>query len=223
MPIVLMALTLQLSGCAWLDSWFAPAPELQATDLATQGMENFENGRYRGAITSFEKLKDWYPFSKFAILAELKIADAHYRLKEYEEAVVAYQEFESLHPRNEAIPYVIYQIGMCYFERIDTVDRDQKPAQKALETFTRLQNQYPTDPYTAKAKGDISACLRSLAGHDMYVGKFYFDTKHYQAALHRFQRVITKYPDVGVHREALAYLSKCREAIAKSAQSGKEG
>lgn len=204
-----MAILFLISGCGW----FQVKDEMSGQELAQDGMEEYNSGNYRNAIESFEKLKDWYPFSKLAMLAELKIADAHFELEEYEEAIVAYEEFASLHPRNEAIPYVIYQIGLCYFNRVDTVDRDQTNAQKALETFTRLAKQYPKDPYAFKANEKAKECLKSIAGHEFYVGLFYFKNKHYKAALERFRSVITRYPDVGVHQQALQYIARCEAAI----------
>ena len=211
--ILLLSLVslLVFSGCAW----FETKEEKPAKELASDGMDHFNDGDYKDSIELFEKLKDWYPFSKYAILAELKIADAHYKLKEYEEAIFAYEEFESLHPRNEAIPYVIYQIGLCYFEQIDTVDRDQTSAQKALVTFQRLKKQYPDNSYTNKTEGKIKKCVKSLAGHEFYVGLFYFKSKHYKAALNRFKSVLSKYPDVGVHQKALQYIVLCEVSLTK--------
>lgn len=200
-----------LAGC----SWFQTKEEKPAQELASDGMEAFKNGKYDKAIESFQKIKDWYPFSKYAILAELKIADAHFNLKEYEEAVFAYEEFENLHPRNEAIPYVIYQIGQCYFVQIDTIDRDQTSSQKALDTFKRLIKQFPEDPYAARAGEHIKKCIKSLAGHELYVGLFYFKSKHYKAALKRFEAVLNKYPDVGLHYKALQYLARAEAASKK--------
>lgn len=204
---------LVVSGCAW----FETKEEKTAQELASDGMDQFNRGKYKKAIESFEKLKDWYPFSKFVILAELKIADAYYNIKEYEEAVAAYEEFENLHPRNEAVPYTIYQIGLCYFEQIDTVDRDQTSAKKALDTFNRLKKQFPVDSYTIKAQEHIKKCLKSLAGHEFYVGIFYLKNKHYKAALNRFKSVLSNYPDVGVHQTALQYIALC-EALLKEQQ-----
>ncbi|MBW2598249.1 MAG: outer membrane protein assembly factor BamD, partial [Deltaproteobacteria bacterium] len=157
---------------------------------------------------------DWYPFSKYVPFAELKIADANYNIEEYEEAVSAYEEFESLHPRNEAIPYVIYKMGLCYFQQIDTIDRDQSTAKKALDTFHRLKKQFPKDPYAIKAEENIKKCLKSLTGHELYVGLFYLKSKHYKAALHRFESILTQYPDVGVHQKALQHIATC-EALLK--------
>ncbi len=178
-------------------------------------MESYQEGNYRDAIESFEKLKDWYPFSKYAILAELKIADSHFKLKEYEEAVSAYEQFESLHPLNDAIPYIIFQIGLCYFEQVDTPDRDQTTARKALEAFNRLIKQFPNDIYAAKAREYTGICYKSLGESELEIGIFYYKSKHYKAALERFKAVITNYPDVGVHQKALQYIALCETSLSK--------
>jgi outer membrane protein assembly factor BamD len=199
------------SGCAW----FQPKEEETALELVSNGMDQFNNEDYQDSIESFEKLRDWYPFSKYVILAELKIADAYYHIKNYEEAVAAYEAFENLHPRNEAIPYVIFQIGLCYYDQIDTVDRDQTPAKNALDTFNRLKKQFPGDSYARRAEDHIKKCIKSLAGHEFYVGLFYYKGKHYKAALNRFKSVLSNFPDVGVQQQALQYLSRCEVLLTK--------
>lgn len=206
--LAIVAITvLTLSGCAWFGK---DKPEKPAQQLVQEGVADYDRGNYKNALEAFQQLRDWYPFSKYAILAELRIPDAHYHLEEYPEAVAAYEEFERLHPRNEAVPYVIYQIGRCHFEQIDAVDRDQTSARKAMETFQRLIRQYPDDPYAKQANGHLVACIQSLAGHEFYVGQFYYKRQYYQAALHRFMAVINQYPDVGYHQQALRYIAECQ-------------
>lgn len=202
---------LAFAGCAARDT----DVEKPVHELAADGTKAFEEQEYRDAITYFGKLRDWYPFSKYAKLAELKIADAHYHLKEYDEAITAYEEFEELHPRNDAIPYVIYQIGLCHYEQLDTIDRDQVSAKKAIATFNRLIDNYPDDPYTNQAQELYRLCLKSLAEHDLYVGLFYYKTKHYEAALERFRSVVNNYPDVGAHQTALKYIAACEIVLAE--------
>ena len=196
-----------------------PDVDKPAHELAANGMEAFEEKDYKDALRYFEKLRDWYPFSKYAKLAELKIADAHYHLGEYPDAILAYEEFEELHPKNEAIPYVIYQIGLCHYEQLDTIDRDQTPAKKAIGTFNRLMRNYPDDPYSLKAGELYRLCLKSLAEHDLYIGLFYYKTKHYQAALKRFQAVVRQYPDVGAHQTALKYIAACELVLEKQTEN----
>lgn len=222
-----MTALLLLYACSWLQE----QEEKPADVLIKEGVAAFNAGDYEDAIEAFEQLRDWYPFSKYAILAELKIADAHFELGQYEDAVFAYEEFEQLHPRNEAIPYVIYQIGLCHYRRIDTVDRDQTSAQKALDTFGRLQQQFPDDAYAHSASNYVTHSLQSLAGHDFYVGMHYYKGRHFQAALERFKSVVTQYPDVGLTGKALAYIANCEahivkekaQAAAESTSDGKGG
>jgi outer membrane protein assembly factor BamD len=210
---------LAAAGCTMLkDTWrqiTGEDQEYSAQELVWVGMESYESGDYRRAIEKFERIKDWYPYSRYAALAELKIGDAHYKLEEYEEAIFAYEEFEKLHPRNEAIPYVVYQIGRCYFDQIDTVDRDQTPARKAIETFRRLQKQFPNDQYAHTAETHLNKCHKSLSGNEFIIGLYYYKSKHYKAAHRRFMAVISEYPDVGYHQKALQYLGKCEAYLAK--------
>ena len=196
------------AGC----TWHAPK-EKSAMELTAIGMKAFDKKKYFNAIDSFEKLRDWYPFSKYAILAELKIADSHFYLKEYDEAVLAYKEFENLHPRNDVIPYIINQIGLCYVKQIDTIDRGQTPAKKGKAEFKRLLRQFPETEYSLKAKEHLKKCRESLAGHDLYVGLFYFKTKHYKAALYRFMGIVKEYPELEVSQEALSHIPLCESLI----------
>jgi outer membrane protein assembly factor BamD len=212
--VVCMSALLILCACAGSE----PKEEKSAQELVQDGVDFFEAGKYKKAIESFEKLRDWYPFSKYAILAELKIADAHFNLEAYADAIFAYEEFEQLHPRNEAVPYVIYRIARSYFNQIDTIDRDQTNANKALETYRRLVQQYPHDVYAGMARSDMLACYQSLAGHEFYVGEFYYQNKNYKAALVRFTAVVEQYPDVGYHQPALAYLANCQAWIQSQLQ-----
>ena len=75
--VISLVSLLFFTGCAFFQS----ETQRSAEELVHDGMEDFEDGDYKDAIKSFETLKDWYPFSKYAILAELKIGDSYYHLE----------------------------------------------------------------------------------------------------------------------------------------------
>jgi len=180
-------------------------------------MEAFEDGDYRGALKAFRTLKERYPYSRYAILAELKIGDAHFHRKEYPEAIAAYEEFASLHPKNEAVPYVLYQIGACYYEQLMTRDRDQTATREAISSFQRLIKSYPSSAQTNKAKERIQICRELLAENELYVARFYYKSEHYKAALARFERVLIDYNNVissETRREVEELIVVCKEKIA---------
>lgn len=208
---LILAMVMFISGCG-LFGGRRPA-EKTAEELASEGLAAYNHQRYSKSVESFQKLRDWYPFSRYAILAELKIADAYFHLQRYDEAILAYQEFENLHPRNEAIPYVLLQKGLCYFNKIPTIDRDQTPARQATEVLRRLEREFPGDEHTLKARPFLQEAFRHIAAHELYVGEFYFKARRYQAAAARFEGIITNYPDVGLHHRALEYLMRCQSYI----------
>lgn len=204
---VCLLLVLAVAGC----SWFGKKPEKTATELATDGEKYFAKKDYEKSIEVYKRLKDWYPYSKFAKEAEIRIADSHYNLKQYDDALFAYEQFEQLHPSEPKIPYVIYQIGLCHYDRMEGIDRTQVPAKNALEAFQRLRSRFPGSEYAEKAKPMIEAARKNMAGHELYIGRFYFKNGHYKAAIKRFEKVLNKYPDEVAYRdEAKDYLEQAR-------------
>jgi outer membrane protein assembly factor BamD len=205
--ICLICLAFLMSGCALFDS--SRRMEKTADQLAADGASAFMNEKYRAAITEYTDLKDWYPFSRYAILAELKIADAHFQLEEYDQAIAAYDQFERMHPRNEAVPYVINQIGLCWFNQMDTVDRDITPAKNAVAQFRRLMEQFPDNEYAQEAPERIQACIDKIAGHELYVAKFYMKTGQYHAGLKRLEHIVEFYPGTEQSQTALTLIPEC--------------
>ncbi|UCG21227.1 MAG: outer membrane protein assembly factor BamD [Deltaproteobacteria bacterium] len=204
-----------LAGCACLTG----KKEIEsAEELAEKGMESFEDEDYIDALKAFNTLKERYPYSRYAILAELKVADAHFHRKEYPEAIAAYEDFVELHPKNEAIPYVKYQIGVCYYEQMLSKDRDQTPTRWAILSFERLLKEHGDSAYAMEARKKINDCRKLLAEHELYVGRFYYKSKHYSAALGRFEGVLTDYMDVlppKTQRELERLIMACRAQLSE--------
>jgi len=204
-----------LSGCSLLEFFLGPEEEKYPQEIIAEGIQDLQRGRYKSAVEAFQNIKDRYPYSKYAIIAELKMADALYLQKEYDLAYEAYDEFEKLHPKNEDIPYVIYQKGMCQFVQIKTIDREQDHTRNAQQEFERLVRRFPRDDYANRARRHIRKCLIFLAEYELYVGHYYFKRGYYQAALGRYLYIMENYPDMGQYHEALEYISKCKEKIAE--------
>ncbi len=206
------------SGCAW----FKTKEEETAQELSEQGVSAFNKKQYTLAIDRFEKLKTWYPFSDLVVLADYKIADSYYRSKRYNEAVLAYNDFEKLHPNNKKMPYVLFHIGLCYLNQINTTDRDQTPTQDCVKAFKRLINLHPGSEYAHKAKEHVKTCQKNLAAHEFSVGLFYYKTKQYKAALYRFKTILAEYPDFEVSHNALEYIPLCEAHLEKIEQAKKQ-
>lgn len=192
--IITLTIMFLASGCS-IFKGNVDIIDIAPQKLAEEGMKALNKKRYSLAVEIFQKIRDHHPYSKYAILAELKQADAYYGQKEYELAAEAYQEFENLHPKNEAAPYALFRQGMSYVKQRKTIDRDQSAALIANQTMTRLIQRYPNSEYVPNAKKRIAEGKELLAGHEFYIGEFYFSKKRYKAALGRLAALTKKYPE----------------------------
>lgn len=227
--VLIFALLLMLAASAGCD-WFGGGTGIQdeafdtpAQVLANEAETMYREGSYEESAELFQALKDRFPYSRYALLADLRVGDAYFKSKRYEEATLAYEDFIRLHPKNDAVPYAIYQMGMVSFDQMLTPDRDPSNARKAMETFRRLMKQYPSSEWAVKAQPRLQEATRRLAAHDMVVGKYYFNTKKYRASMSRFKRVLTNYPDVGLYNEAMNYLRMAQEQWSKLPKREREG
>lgn len=201
----LLLVAFLLHGCAWLgDKKEEPPPE----ELTRQGLEYFNNGKYYRALETFKVVMERFPFSRFSLLAELKSADCQYYQENFPEAVELYKEFEKNHPTNEAIAYVVFQIGRSHYYQIDTIDRDTSQAQEAIKVFARLLRTFPKSPYVVEAKVLSERARNFLAENELYVAEFYFRTRKYLPAKGRAEFLLANYGDTKPAEAARELLAK---------------
>ena len=93
-----------VSGCGIIDMIYLPPAEDTAQEIFEAANDAMSEKNYVRAVELYNKLRDTYPFSPYTIDAELSLGDAYFLDEEYELAAETYKDFESLHPRHEAIP-----------------------------------------------------------------------------------------------------------------------
>lgn len=224
--ILLIFLLALFSGCGaipkelqfWRPSEAKIEKESPLYELMQRAERSFQRGRYDLAYQYYEEIKNKYPGTPEAVLAELRLADTKFWEGSYLEAITLYEEFEKFYPNNEAIPYVIFQIGTCYYKLRQTIDRDPTYAKKAIETYQRLLQTYPDSPYSIEAKKRISELRELLAQHELYVARFYHKIKYYRAAYKRLLYLIETYPDTHAAKYATGLLEKYYQLALKETE-----
>jgi outer membrane protein assembly factor BamD len=221
--LVFVAVVFLLSGCKMWLPWAKKTEMARTTPegLYQQGLEEYQDGDYKRAVELFQRVKEEYPLSPLSIMVEMGIADAYFSDKQYLEANQTYSEFLNLHPTNENLPYVMYQIGMCHYNEITTIDRDQSETFKALKEFERLMARFPGSKFSFMAEKMIRDCRKALGEQEFYVGKFYFNIKEYRAALHRFEKIARDYTNIGLDYKVNYFIAETKRRIAeKEAKRG---
>lgn len=192
-------------------------------ELMQRAERNFQKGQYDLAYQYYEEIKNKYPGTPEAILAELRLADTKFWEGSYLEAITLYEEFEKFYPNNEAIPYVIFQIGTCYYKLRQSIDRDPTYAKKAIDAYQRLLQTFPDSPYTIEAKKRIAELRELLAQHELYVARFYYKIKYYRAAYKRLLYLIETYPETYAARYAEGLLEKYYRMALKETEELNQG
>ncbi|MDR3554263.1 MAG: outer membrane protein assembly factor BamD [Syntrophobacteraceae bacterium] len=197
----------------------SPTANKTAEQLIDMGKANLRAGKFSEAADDFKKLKEEYPYSKFATLASLKLGDAYFGEQKWAQAAMSYKEFARLHPNNENAPYVLYQAGVSYFLMFTTADRDSSETTVAIKIFNTVIENYPGSEYALKARKQLIECHKRLASHLFCVGKQYFVSEDYFAAKARLDALQQKYPQeivtMGYGSQVERMLAKCNSEVAK--------
>jgi outer membrane protein assembly factor BamD len=190
--------------------------------LYQRGMETLEGETilffiprvdYDGAIATFQTIIDNYPYSEFAILSELRIADAYFDDGQYEEALSYYRDFGDLHPQHEKVPYTIYRSALCHRRRVRAVNRDQTATREALVYLDRLLASYPYSEHAREAEELWRELRNKLAHQVLGIADFYRKRGEYEAAAERYRSLLSEYPGLGLDAKSLYNLGLCYEAM----------
>ena len=208
---LILCLSVGLANCAKDEaSIYLDRP---VEDIYNYAMDLLLDKDYQMAALTFEEVERQHPYSMWATKAQLMSSYAHYLDNNYDDSVIAAERFVSLHPGHDDTAYAYYLLGLCYYEQISDVGRDQKMTVKALEAFESVVRRYPTSKYSRDAKLKMDLARDHLAGKEMEIGRTYQSLEFYVAAINRFRNVVERYQTTSHVPEALYRLTESYLAL----------
>ena len=205
-----LLLCVGLLGCAAEREKIA---DQSAEQLYNTAYNYAEEGDYKKAATYFDEVERQHPYSPWATRAQIMEAYTYYQHNRYTDAVNTLDRFLSLHPGHKDADYALYLKGMCYYEQISDVQRDQDMSAQAETTFHRLIMLYPETDYAKDALNKLRLTRNNIAGKEMQIGRYYQQRGRYGAALNRFSDVVRNYQTSMHIQEALYRLTECYIAL----------
>ncbi len=199
-------------------------------DYSVSAQQNYERGLkelddedWIAAAKYFSFIKARFPYSKYAVLAELRLADAEYGADHYLQAIDGYKQFIKFHPSHEMVRrgYCSFRIGESYVQMLPgdmwllppSSEKDQSASMDAHRELTEFLRKYPRSPYVPKARKLIVRVNKKLAGHEMYVARFYWKEGKPMGTVLRLRRLLERHSGAGYDEEALYLLGKAYIAI----------
>jgi outer membrane protein assembly factor BamD len=171
-----------------------------------RGLKELEEEDWVAAAKYFSFIKARFPYSKYAVLAELRLADAEFGAEHYLQAIDAYKQFIKFHPSHEMVAngYASFRIGAAYYAMLPddmwilppSHEKDQSATSDAHRELTDFLKKYPRSPHVPKAE------------HEMYVAKFYWKRDEPMGTVLRLRRLLDRHSGAGYDQEALYLLGK---------------
>jgi outer membrane protein assembly factor BamD len=188
----------------------------QAAVAYAEALDEFYDEDCLEAEPMLQEVRRKYPYSRFAALSELRLADCQYMESQYEPAIQAYQQFVRSRPSHVEVGYANFQIALCHHAQIPSEwllsppahERDQYHAQEALRLLRRFILDFPSDPMLERGKKLAFEVLELLAAHELYVAKFYLRQDQLGAASSRLRTLLNSYPGSSMEPDALLLLGE---------------
>jgi outer membrane protein assembly factor BamD len=195
-----------------------------------RAIEEKKNQNYLDATAIFEYIKNNFPYSQYAALSELALADMQFDRDEHAASAAAYQDFVKAHPSHPKADYAAFQVGMSYYlEKPSDIfflppsyEKDQTPIRQALEAWNKMVVSYPKSDYVTKARDKINECRERLMAHDRYVAEFYTKHEGWRGAAGRWLSIADNFGDLQDGKVRGDSLWRAAQAYQKAKDPGDE-
>ncbi len=199
-----------------------------AERLFLEAMDDFDDQDCIAAEPKLQEVRRKFPYSRFAVQAELRIADCQFIQDNDAEAAVLYEQFVATHPTHEDAHYAAYRRGLSFAKMIPkdifilpaSYERDQSATRDARNTLTRFLQTYPDSEWRDEAEALLQKVVDALVRHEIYVAKFYLNRDDKLAAAVRLEKVRDNFkesslvPDA-MFLQAMTYLELNKKKEAK--------
>lgn len=156
----------------------------------------------------FERLIFNAPFSDFAPLALMNIANAHARAGRTDEAINALDRLITNYPGSMVTPEAYLNMARVHEQSVDGPLYDQSATREAINHFEDYLILFPRSPNVASAEEGLARMRDMLAESRLRIADFYyFKRARYQAAKVFYNEAITlapTSPTAGIARERIA-------------------
>lgn len=191
-----------------------------------EAMVELRDHNWIEAQALFREVKRKYTYSRYAKLAELRIADADMEQEKYIEAIRGYRQYIHDHRADaEEVGYCRGKIAEAQYKQISesilVPSADERDQAIILESYRELRSylqDYPTTKEAIRLKELLVDVTARLMRHEIYVARFYLKRDNYDAAVLRLTYAMRTYG--GVLLEASLTSDPEREPGAPSGPAG---
>jgi len=188
-----------------------------------KGKVELEEKDWVAAAKYFSFIKARFPYSRYAVLAELRMSDAEFGAGHYLQAIDGYKLFIKFHPTHDKVVdgYAAYRIGEAYLKMLPSDwfilppshEKDQSATADAHRELRTFLKKYPKSPYVKPATEALTKVNERLARHELYVAQFYWKKDKPMGTVLRLRRLIERHGGTKYDPAALWLLGRAYEKV----------
>jgi outer membrane protein assembly factor BamD len=164
-------------------------------------MEEFNAHNWLDAQQAMREVKRKYAYSRYAPLAELRIADADFEQEKFGDAIRGYKQFVHDHRSLlEEIGYARARIAEAQYKQISesfllpaSEERDQAATLESYKELRSYLHDYPDGKESAKICDLLEDVTVKLVRHELSVARFYLARDNFDATVGRVQYALRNF------------------------------
>jgi outer membrane protein assembly factor BamD len=215
----LLALGLGLASAGCASAQHEPDSALQYTENAKrayeEALEAYFDRDWEEATALLQDVRRKYGYSRYARLAELRLADADLHQEKFGEAIAGYKAFVHDYPNDPEVPYARYKIAKALFDESSQSlllppleERDLASVNDAYSSIRSFLADYPGYKHARELEYMLEVVTGLLVRHELYVARFYLERDNFKAAVVRIQYALRNFEDSGLEAEAMVLLGE---------------
>jgi outer membrane protein assembly factor BamD len=228
--LLLAALAATTAGCAEFNIAGVGRATLTYTEDARaaylQALDAFKARNWEDARALFTEVRKLFAYSRYARLAELRLADIDFEQSKYSDAVASYRDFVQNHRSDREVEYARYRISKSLYSDIEdsfmlppAEERDQATTAEAYRDIKNFLSDFPTSRYLPDVKYMHDVVLQRIVRHELYVARYYLREEAFEATVARINHALDKYPRSGLDAEALVLKGETLLKMKKNAEA----
>jgi outer membrane protein assembly factor BamD len=192
-------------------------------------LDSFNSHSYIESQVLFREVKRKYSYSKYARLAELRIADADFLMDKFPDAIREYRQFVHDHRSDaEEVAYARSRIADAQYAQVTDslflASGEERDQGVVLDTYKELRgfvHDYPSAKDTPRMRKLLAEVTARLIKHELYVARYYLEKDNFEAAILRVQYALRNFArgssvaapsgeedDLGLEPEALLLMGE---------------
>lgn len=191
-------------GCQNEEYFDDPYFNKSEDEIFTTGLNSFSKKDYVISIEAFEAFEGLYPLSRKVSYAQKFAIESHYLIHDFTMTKAACERFLLEHPRDVDAHYVAYRAFMADYMTAFQYPMNFLPVKRSLRECVDLKQlyvdaldffeRYPDSPYGANIAKKIPLIRKTIALHELEIGRYMLDKKQYYGFLHQFSYVTKNFP-----------------------------